>query len=129
MAEVLVVVEQSGGAVKKVTLEMLTLARTLGEPAAVVFGAPGSAAALTGRLGEYGAARIYAVESDELTGYLVAPKATSPWQKRHTRKVSLSIKSSRAAVTSPPWFAISAALRSREAIGHGRGPNSHRAWR
>ena len=76
MAEVLVVVEHSGGAPKKVTLEMLTLARTLGEPAAVVFGAPGSAAALTGRLGEYGAAKIYAVESDELTGYLVAPKAT-----------------------------------------------------
>src|SRR5437763_1669146 len=35
MAEVLVVVEHSGGSVKKVTLEMLTLARTLGEPAAV----------------------------------------------------------------------------------------------
>src|SRR5207302_3137395 len=76
MAEVLVVVEHSGGSVKKVTLEMLTLARTLGEPAAVVLGAPGSAAALTDRLGEYGAAKVYAAESDELTGYLVAPKAT-----------------------------------------------------
>ena len=32
MAEVLVVVEAAGGAVKKVTLEMLTLARELGEP-------------------------------------------------------------------------------------------------
>jgi electron transfer flavoprotein alpha subunit len=76
MAEVLVVVEQSGGAVKKVTLEMLTLARTLGEPAAVVFGAPGSAAAVTEKLGEYGATKVYAAESDDLTGYLVAPKAT-----------------------------------------------------
>jgi electron transfer flavoprotein alpha subunit len=76
MAEVLVVVEHSGGAPKKVTLELLTLARTLGEPAAVVLGAPGSAAALTERLGEYGAAKVYAAESDELTGYLVAPKAT-----------------------------------------------------
>ncbi len=76
MAEVLVVVEHSGGSLKKVTLEMLTLARTLGEPAAVVLGAPGSAAALTDRLGEYGAAKVYAAESDELTGYLVAPKAT-----------------------------------------------------
>jgi Electron transfer flavoprotein, alpha subunit len=75
MAEVLVVVEQSGGVVKKVTLEMLTLARTLGEPAAVVLGAPGTAA-LAGKLGEYGAAKIYAAESDELTGHLVAPKAT-----------------------------------------------------
>ena len=46
MAEVLVVAEHSGGAVKKVTLEMLTLARELGEPAAVVLGAPGAAAGL-----------------------------------------------------------------------------------
>ena len=76
MADVLVVVEHSGGVVKKVTLEMLTLARTLGEPAAVVFGAPGTAAALSGKLGEYGAARVYAAESDELTGHLVAPKAS-----------------------------------------------------
>jgi len=76
MAEVLVVVEQSGGAVKKVTLEMLTLARALGEPAAVVLGAPGSAAAVTEKLGEYGATKVYAAESDDLTGYLVAPKAT-----------------------------------------------------
>jgi electron transfer flavoprotein alpha subunit len=76
MAEVLVVVEHSAGAVKKVTLEMLTLARTLGEPAAVVLGAPGSAAALTGKLGEFGAARVYVAESEELDGYLVAPKVT-----------------------------------------------------
>jgi electron transfer flavoprotein alpha subunit len=52
MAEVLVVVEHSGGAVKKVTLEMLTLARTLGEPSAVVLGGPGAAAARTDRRGE-----------------------------------------------------------------------------
>jgi electron transfer flavoprotein alpha subunit len=76
MAEVLVVVEQSGGAVKKVTLEMLTLARTLGEPAAVVLGAPGTAAAVTDKLGEYGAAKVYVAESEDLAGYLVAPKAT-----------------------------------------------------
>jgi electron transfer flavoprotein alpha subunit len=76
MTEVLVVVEHSGGTVKKVTLELLTLARTLGEPAAVVLGAPGSAAALTAKLGEYGATRVYAAESDDLAGYLVAPKAT-----------------------------------------------------
>jgi electron transfer flavoprotein alpha subunit len=75
MTEVLVVVEQSGGVVKKVTLEMLTLARTLGEPAAVVLGGPGTAAALSEKLGEYGATKIYAAESEELTGHLVAPKA------------------------------------------------------
>jgi electron transfer flavoprotein alpha subunit len=76
MSEVLVVVEHSGGAVKKVTLEMLTLARTLGEPAAVVFGAPGTAEALQEKLGEYGAAKIYVAESEDVTGHLVAPKAT-----------------------------------------------------
>src|SRR5258708_19813815 len=74
MSEVLVVVEHSGGAVKKVTLELLTLARTLGEPAAVVLGEPGAAAALSGKLGEYGATKIYAAEHADLTGYLVAPK-------------------------------------------------------
>ena len=62
MAEVLVVVEHSGGAPKKVTLEMLTLARTLGEPAAVVLGGPGAAAPLTERLGEYGATKVHAVD-------------------------------------------------------------------
>ena len=36
MSEVFVVVEHAGGALKKVTLEMLTLARDLGEPVAVV---------------------------------------------------------------------------------------------
>jgi electron transfer flavoprotein alpha subunit len=76
MAEILVVVEAAGGAVKKVTLELLTLARTLGEPAAVVLGAPGAGAAVADKLAEYGAAKIYLAESDEVDGYLVAPKAT-----------------------------------------------------
>jgi electron transfer flavoprotein alpha subunit len=75
MAEVLVVVEHTGGAVKKVTLEMLTLARDLGTPAAVVFGAPGAAAAIADKLGEFGAAKVYAAESDDVDGHLVAPKA------------------------------------------------------
>jgi electron transfer flavoprotein alpha subunit len=77
MAEVLVVVESSGGAVKKVTLEMLTLARSLGEPAAVVLGAPGTAAPLVDKLGEYGATKVYVAESAEIDGHLVAPKATA----------------------------------------------------
>jgi electron transfer flavoprotein alpha subunit len=76
MAEVLVVVEHSGGEVKKVTLEMLTLARELGTPAAVVLGGPGAAASLVDKLSEYGAAKVYAGESDDLDGYLVAPKAS-----------------------------------------------------
>ncbi len=75
MAEVLVVVEHSTGTVKKVTLEMLTLARELGTPAAVVLGGPGTAAALTDKLGEYGAQRVYVAEHSDVDGYLVAPKA------------------------------------------------------
>jgi electron transfer flavoprotein alpha subunit len=76
MAEVFVVVEHAGGAVKKVTLEMLTIARELGTPAAVVLGAPGTATALTEKLGEYGAAKVYAAEHSDVDGYLVAPKAS-----------------------------------------------------
>ncbi|MFG1602558.1 electron transfer flavoprotein subunit alpha/FixB family protein [Actinoplanes sp. NPDC049265] len=77
MAEVLVVVEASQAAgVKKVTLEMLTIARTLGDVSAVVFGGAGAASALAGRLGEYGASKIYAAEGEDIDGYLVAPKAT-----------------------------------------------------
>lgn len=75
MAEVLVLVKPSGGSVNKVTLEALTIARGLGEPSAVVVGAPGIADTLKDKLAEYGAARIYAAEADELRDYLVTPKA------------------------------------------------------
>ena len=72
MAEVLVVVEASAAAgVKKVTLEMLTIARTLGSPSAVVFGSVDTA-----KLAEFGAARVYTVDDPEVEKYLVAPKAT-----------------------------------------------------
>ncbi|GAA2598260.1 electron transfer flavoprotein subunit alpha/FixB family protein [Dactylosporangium fulvum] len=76
MAEVLVVVEASQGGVKKVTLEMLTLARDLGEPAAVVLGGEGAAAPLVDKLAEFGATKVYAAESADIDGHLVAPKAT-----------------------------------------------------
>ena len=76
MAEVLVLVKPADGKVGKATLEALTIARTLGEPSAVVVGAPGTAAALADQLGEYGAAKIYVAESDELRDYLVTPKVT-----------------------------------------------------
>ncbi|WP_174533152.1 electron transfer flavoprotein subunit alpha/FixB family protein [Micromonospora chalcea] len=77
MSEVLVVVEATREfGVKKVTLEMLTLARELGTPSAVVLGGAGAAQALSGKLGEYGAEKIYAAEGEEIDGYLVAPKAT-----------------------------------------------------
>ena len=75
MAEVLVVVEASPAVgVKKVTLEMLTIARTLGEPSAVVFG---DVSAFADKLGEYGAQKIYNAAGDDVENYLVAPKATA----------------------------------------------------
>ncbi|GGK19289.1 electron transfer flavoprotein subunit alpha [Pilimelia terevasa] len=76
MAEVLVVVEANAAGVKKVTLELLTHARELGTPAAVVMGAPGAAAALTDKLAEYGAAKIYAAEHEDIDNHLVAPKVS-----------------------------------------------------
>ena len=77
MAEVLVLVELNpdGGGVRKTTLEALTAARALGEPSAVVAGAPGAAAGARDALAEYGAQRVYVVESADIEGYLVAPKA------------------------------------------------------
>ena len=75
MAEVLVLVEHTDGTPKKVTFELLTAARQLGEPSAVFLGAPGSSAAALESLGKYGAAKVYVVESEDIAGYLVAPKA------------------------------------------------------
>jgi electron transfer flavoprotein alpha subunit len=75
MAEVLVLVDAVDGTVKKATFELLSAARQLGEPAAVVVGAPGSAAGLKEQLAEYGAAKVYVAEGDDIAGYSVAPKA------------------------------------------------------
>jgi electron transfer flavoprotein alpha subunit len=75
MAEVLVLVDAVDGSVKKATFELLTAARQIGEPAAVVVGAPGTAAALKEQLAEYGAAKVYVAESDDIANYSVAPKA------------------------------------------------------
>lgn len=74
MSEVLVLVEQVDGEVKKVTGELLTAARRLGEPSAVVVGAPGTAGKVHDALASYGAAKVYAVESDDAPAYLVTPK-------------------------------------------------------
>ena len=73
MAEVLVLVEHADGALKKISAELLTAARKLGEPAAVVIGKPGTAAPLTDGLKEAGAAKIYVAESDDAENYLITP--------------------------------------------------------
>ncbi len=73
MAEVLVLVERSNGTVRKPTLELLTLARRLGEPAAVVCGPPDDAVLKT--LAEYGAGHVYVADHPAMEDFLVAPKA------------------------------------------------------
>jgi len=73
MSQVLVLVEHTDGALKKVSLELLTMARAVGEPAAVFVGSGIDAAA--DRLAEHGAATIYVADDAELSGYVVAPVA------------------------------------------------------
>jgi electron transfer flavoprotein alpha subunit len=73
VAEVLVLVEHVDGTPKKVTYELLTLARSLGEPAAVFVGNGYDNA--KDKLAEYGATKVYVAGDAELDGYLVAPKA------------------------------------------------------
>ena len=74
MAEVLVAVEHVDGELKKVSLELLTAARALGEPSAVVFGEAGTAASLAAALKDGGAEKIYAAEGDNVQNFLVTPK-------------------------------------------------------
>jgi electron transfer flavoprotein alpha subunit len=62
MAEVLVLVDDAAG---KPTLELLTLARRLGDPVAVVAGPASSD--LVDRLGQYGAGAILTADDDVLT--------------------------------------------------------------
>ncbi|GAA5159134.1 electron transfer flavoprotein subunit alpha/FixB family protein [Pseudonocardia eucalypti] len=64
MSEVLVLVDHADGEIKKTTYELLTVARAIGEPSAVVAGAPGTASKLADALKAYGAAKIYVAESD-----------------------------------------------------------------
>jgi electron transfer flavoprotein alpha subunit len=74
MAEVLVLAERdAAGEVKKVTLELLTAARRVGEPSVVWLGSGVEQA--QPRLAEYGAARVYAADSPDFDGFVTAPAA------------------------------------------------------
>ena len=66
MSEVLVLVDHVDGEIKKSTFELLTAARALGEPSAVVVGAAGTANKLADGLRAYGAEKVYVAESDAL---------------------------------------------------------------
>jgi electron transfer flavoprotein alpha subunit len=73
MPEVLIVAEHADSHASKSAFELLTLARRLGDPVAVVFGE--SDDTLAKALREYGATRVLAVAHPAIDDYLVAPKA------------------------------------------------------
>ncbi|OEJ28174.1 electron transfer flavoprotein subunit alpha [Streptomyces agglomeratus] len=72
MAEVLVYVDHVDGAVRKPTLELLTLARRIGEPVAVALGNGAEATAET--LAQHGAVKVLTADAPEFSDYLVVPK-------------------------------------------------------
>lgn len=83
MSTVIVVAEVADGKVAKPTLELLTLARRLGEAAAVVFG---PAAEVAAALGEYGAATVIEIDDPALNEFLVAPRAQALTQVVEARQ-------------------------------------------
>ncbi|MFE2379770.1 electron transfer flavoprotein subunit alpha/FixB family protein, partial [Streptomyces sp. NPDC059398] len=72
MAEVLVYVDHLDGAVRKPTLELLTLARRIGDPVAVALGAGAQDTAAA--LAEHGAVKVLTADAPEFADYLVVPK-------------------------------------------------------
>ncbi|HVQ86954.1 MAG TPA: electron transfer flavoprotein subunit alpha/FixB family protein [Actinomycetes bacterium] len=75
MSEVLVLVEHEGGEVKKVTHELLTLARRLGEPAAVIVG--DGADQCIADLAAHGAEKVYVATGDGLGDFIATPKVAA----------------------------------------------------
>ena len=73
MAEILVLAEHTGGDVKKVTCELITLARRFGEPS-VVWTGPGAEEGRE-RCAEFGAARVYVAADPAFDDHVVAPTA------------------------------------------------------
>jgi electron transfer flavoprotein alpha subunit len=73
MSEVLIVAEHADSHIAKPAFELLTLARRLGDPVAVIFGESDDTVAKA--LGEYGATRVLRVTDPAINEYLVAPKA------------------------------------------------------
>ena len=71
MTEVLVVVDHVDGTIAKPTLELLAIARRLGEPSAIYFGGGD----VPGVLAEHGAEKIYQLDDAAYADFLVAPKA------------------------------------------------------
>ncbi|SDM97371.1 electron transfer flavoprotein subunit alpha/FixB family protein [Allokutzneria albata] len=103
MSEVLVLVDHVDGEIKKVSFELLAAARRIGEPSAVVVGAPGTAAKLKESLAQHGAAKVYVAESDSAAEELVTPK--------------VGVLASLVASASPAAVLVSATLEGKEVAG------------
>ncbi|MDQ0633271.1 electron transfer flavoprotein alpha subunit [Arthrobacter pascens] len=73
MAKVLVFIDNPGDALKKSSLELLTLARSLGETVVALNGDLNSG--VSDEFAEYGVTAVYRPSSQDLDNYLVAPKA------------------------------------------------------
>jgi electron transfer flavoprotein alpha subunit len=73
MAKVLVFIDNPGAALKKSSLELLTLARTLGESVVALNGELHSDVLST--FAEYGVSTVLSPSAQDLDDYLVAPKA------------------------------------------------------
>ena len=74
MAKVLVFIDNPGPALKKSSLELLTIARSLGEPAVAFNGELHDDVAAA--LGAYGVQALYRPSAADLDDYLVGPKAS-----------------------------------------------------
>ena len=103
MAEVLVLVDHVDGEVKKVTHELLTAARRIGEASAVVVGAPGTAAKLKDALAAHGAAKVYIAESDDAANRLITPE--------------VDVLAALVGLASPAAVLIAATARGKEVAG------------
>jgi electron transfer flavoprotein alpha subunit len=73
MSSILVLVDHHDGAVRKSTTELLTIARRLGDPVAVVIGHGADKAMDV--LGTYGASSVIAVDAPDIDDYLIVPRA------------------------------------------------------
>ncbi|MEV3915087.1 electron transfer flavoprotein subunit alpha/FixB family protein [Streptomyces canus] len=95
MGEVLVLVEHADGRVRKPALELLTLARRIGEPSAVVLGAGEAADSIRAKAAEYGAVKVYVADAPQFADYHVVPKVDALAQiARAADAVALLVTSS-----------------------------------
>lgn len=101
--DVLVLVDHVGGNVTKVTTELLTSARALGTPVAVLVGNSGDAERASAAVAEFGAAALIAVEGDAAVSHPVVP--------------SVDALSALAAEHSPAAILIASTARGKEIAG------------